>query len=151
MSNIHAYSTTCISSVAFIHNYRYLYYYCVQYYYTYYRGESAFSHMQSNLIYAKRPMINRLDGLPSSVPISMLLGTRSWFDTSTGKKVYSKRLNSFVDVHYIEDAGHHIHADCPEIFNQVVNEICEMVDDSKDIVSGTETRDEQTAFHTRGH
>ncbi len=93
-------------------------------------------------------MINRIDDLPNSLPISMVFGKRSWFDSSVGKKVYTKRSHSFVDVHFVEEAGHHIHADCPEVFNRVVNEICEMVDNDGDIVSGTEIRDEQIAFHT---
>ena len=104
--------------------------------------------MQLPIAYAKRPMLNRLDTLSSTVPISMLYGTRSWFDNSTGEKVYSMRPNSFVDVHYIKGAGHHIHAELPEIFNRVINGICEMVDRNEDTVKARETRDEQSSFHS---
>ena len=93
-------------------------------------------------------MLNRLDALSPSLPVSMLYGTRSWFDNSTGEKVFSMRPNSFVDVHYIKGAGHHIHADLPEIFNGVINGICEMVDNNGDMLRNGETRDEQAAFHS---
>ena len=92
-------------------------------------------------------MLNRLDSLPASMPISMLFGMRSWFDNSTGEKVYLKRPNSFVDLHFIREAGHHIHADLPDVFNGVINDICEMVDSNKDTVRSGQTRDEQMAFH----
>ncbi len=104
--------------------------------------------MQLDLTFAKRPMLNRLDGLPSSMPVSMMIGTRSWSDTTLGKKVYLQRPQCFVDVHYVEDAGHHIHADLPGVFNRVVNGICELVDSNGDTVCDGETRDDDTAFHT---
>ena len=78
----------------------------------------------------------------------MLYGTRSWFDNSTGEKVYSMRPNSFVDIHYIKGAGHHIHAELPDIFNRVVNNVCEMIDREEDIIKVGVVRDEQHVFHS---
>lgn len=78
----------------------------------------------------------------------MIYGTRSWFDNSTGEKVYSMRPNSFVDVHYIKGAGHHIHAELPDVFNKVVNDICDTIDNNRDIVTDRQQRQEQTAFHS---
>lgn len=111
-------------------------------------GETAFSYMQLPIAYSRRPLLNRLDALNPNVPMSMLYGTRSWFDNSVGEKVYAMRPNSYVDVHYIRGAGHHIHADLPEVFNEVVNDVCDMVDEGKDLLSEGEGRDEQTAFHS---
>ncbi len=104
--------------------------------------------MQLPIAYARRPILNRLDNLPTTIPISMLYGTRSWFDNSTGEKVYSMRPNSFVDIHYIKGAGHHIHAELPDIFNRVVNNVCEMIDREEDIIKVGVVRDEQHVFHS---
>ena len=59
--------------------------------------------------------------------------------------MYSMRPDSFVDIHYVKGAGHHIHAELPDIFNEVVNNICDMVDSNGDREGG---RSEQCSFHS---
>ena len=98
-------------------------------------GEDAFYHLQVPVAWAKRPMLNRIDPeLDPSVPISFIYGNRSWMDPSTGEKVRELRTLSYVRVYRIARAGHHVHADKPEEFNQAVNNVLKIVDRNKDIV-----------------
>ena len=91
--------------------------------------------MQIPIGWAKRPMINRISppGLPVSVPLTLVYGARSWMDNSTGEKVKELRPHSYVQVHYVRRAGHHVHADQPEAFNSVVKEVCCLVDQNEDV------------------
>lgn len=109
-------------------------------------GENAFFSMQFQYGWALRPMLPRIiSDLPPSVPISLIYGVRSWMDSSTGKKVIEARPSSYVDVHYIKRAGHHVHAEQPEEFNRVVNHICAAVDSNQDLepISRTESEQEE--------
>ena len=90
--------------------------------------------MQIPIGWAKRPMINRIGSeLAASVPLTLMYGARSWMDSSTGERVREVRPHSYVRVHYVRRAGHHIHADQPEAFNSVVREVCCLVDRNEDI------------------
>lgn len=100
-------------------------------------GEDAFYYLQIPVAWAKRPMLKRIDsGLDSSVPISFIYGNRSWMDPSSGEKVRELRPLSYVRVYRIARAGHHVHADRPEEFNQAVNNVLKIVDRNKDLVNG---------------
>ena len=117
-------------------------------YFSIFRGESAFWHLQVPIAWARRPMLERLDSLNPDIPLSIIYGTRSWFDNSTGEKVFAMRPESYVDVHFVKGAGHHIHADTPEVFNEIVKYICQLTDENKDIVHPNVRRSEQDAFFT---
>ena len=54
-------------------------------------------------------------------------------DKTTAAQVYSSRPNSYVNVQYVQEAGHHVHADQPEEFNRIVNEVCSIVDSGQDL------------------
>ena len=73
--------------------------------------------------------------LDSSIPVSFIYGNRSWMDPSSGEKVRELRPQSYVRVYRIARAGHHVHADRPEEFNQVVNNVLKIVDRNKDIMN----------------
>lgn len=90
-------------------------------------------------------MLLRLNQLPDSLPMSVLFGGQSRFDHSYNRDLYLQRPNSFTDIHFVDEAGHHIHAHTPEVFNNVVNGVCDMVDSSQDIF--VNTRQESDAFH----
>ena len=78
--------------------------------------------MQFQYAWAQRPMFPRLTSdLDPSIPITMIYGVRSWMDSSSGERLRESRPNSYVDIHYIKRAGHHLHAEQPEEFNRVVN------------------------------
>ena len=112
------------------------------------RGESAFFYLQIPMGWARRPMLERLDALNPEIAISIIYGTRSWFDNSTGEKIYAMRPDSYVDVHYVKGAGHHVHADIPSVFNDIVNMACDLADEGRNTLENGERRDEQTAFHS---
>ena len=99
-------------------------------------GEDAFYYLQIPVAWAQKPMLKRIDTeLDPSVPISFVYGNRSWMDPSSGEKVRELRPQSYVRVYRIARAGHHVHADRPEEFNQAVNNILKIVDRNKDIVN----------------
>uniref|UniRef100_A0A4W4H4N3 Abhydrolase domain containing 4, N-acyl phospholipase B n=1 Tax=Electrophorus electricus TaxID=8005 RepID=A0A4W4H4N3_ELEEL len=80
-------------------------------------GEVGFRAMSEFLGWAKRPMVQRVNLLAPSMPVTMLYGARSWVDSSTGNHVA-----------LIDEASHHVYADQPEEFNHVVVNICNTVD-----------------------
>ena len=89
--------------------------------------------MQFHYGWALRPMIPRLSSdLDPSMPISCIYGVQSWMDSSSGERLQEERSNSYVGIHYIKRAGHHVHAEQPEEFNRVVNLILDKVDSNKD-------------------
>ncbi|XP_014385445.1 PREDICTED: abhydrolase domain-containing protein 4 isoform X4 [Myotis brandtii] len=91
-------------------------------------GETAFKAMMESFGWARRPMIERIHLIRKDVPITMIYGSNTWIDTSTGKKVKLQRPDSYVRDMEIEGASHHVYADQPHIFNAVVEEICDSVD-----------------------
>ncbi|KAL4692251.1 hypothetical protein H8959_016061 [Pygathrix nigripes] len=91
-------------------------------------GETAFKAMMESFGWARRPMLERIHLIRKDVPITMIYGSNTWIDTSTGKKVKMQRPDSYVRDMEIEGASHHVYADQPHIFNAVVEEICDSVD-----------------------
>lgn len=91
-------------------------------------GESAFRTMSIPFGWAKYPMILRITDLDKSIPITLVYGSRSWIDSSTGQNVKYLRPDSYVDVQVIQGAGHHVFADRCEEFNSLINEVCDLVD-----------------------
>ncbi|KAM9790713.1 (Lyso)-N-acylphosphatidylethanolamine lipase isoform X2 [Syngnathus typhle] len=90
-------------------------------------GEVGFRAMAESLGWAKRPMLQRVHLLPSSMPLTMLYGAQSWVDSSSGDKVVQVRGPAHTKVLMINDASHHVYADQPEKFNKVVENICNSV------------------------
>ena len=109
----------------------------------FYSGEDAFYYLQIPVAWAKRPMLKRIDSeLDPSIPISFIYGNRSWMDPSSGEKIRELRTQSYVRVYRIPRAGHHVHADRPEEFNQAVNNVLKIVDWNKDIVNAEQSGSE---------
>ena len=83
-------------------------------------------------------MVGRIDpDLDPSVPITFIYGLRSWMDKSIGETVREMRPNSYVGIHYVRGASHHVHADKPEAFNTIVNGVCSLVDTKGDLTTPT--------------
>ena len=107
------------------------------------RGEEAFHRMQYFYGWAQRPMITRVTSqLDQNIPITVIGGSRSWMrfaesyqGARTPEVIREGRPDSYVGVHYIEGAGHHVHADQPLQFNRIVNKVFQKVDSGKDTVS----------------
>lgn len=55
--------------------------------------------MMSSFGWAKFPMLNRISGLRSDIPITFIYGARSWIDRFPGKKVKELRGETSVEIH----------------------------------------------------
>ncbi|XP_067870251.1 (Lyso)-N-acylphosphatidylethanolamine lipase-like isoform X1 [Heterodontus francisci] len=93
-------------------------------------GEAAFKVLSESFGWAKRPMLGRIHLIPKEVPITLIYGSRSWIEPSSGEKVKNLRPDSYVQTMAIEGASHHVYADRPEEFNTAVLNICDSVPDS---------------------
>jgi pimeloyl-ACP methyl ester carboxylesterase len=100
-------------------------------------GEIAFKNMAQHYGWAKLPMLPRISDIPASVSMTAIYGSRSWVDYNVGYEIKYKRQNSFVDIQVVRDAGHHIYADKPELFNKIVCQTCKLVDESLHAGKGT--------------
>ena len=56
-------------------------------------------------------------------------------EDKTPEKIAQARHDSYVAVHYVEGAGHHVHADQPAEFNQIVSATLKLVDTDQDIAT----------------
>ncbi|XP_041031346.1 (Lyso)-N-acylphosphatidylethanolamine lipase isoform X2 [Carcharodon carcharias] len=90
-------------------------------------GEAAFKVLSESFGWAKRPMLGRIHLIPKEIPITMIYGSRSWIEPSSGEKVKCVRPESYVRTMAIEGASHHVYADKPEEFNAAIVEICDSV------------------------
>ncbi|XP_022128589.2 (Lyso)-N-acylphosphatidylethanolamine lipase isoform X2 [Pieris rapae] len=91
-------------------------------------GESAFHTLMHGFGWAKNPMVRRVDKLHSALPVTVLYGSRSWVDNTTGQQLAQHRPDSDTTVQVINGAGHHIYLDKPDLFNKYVNEACARAD-----------------------
>ena len=86
-------------------------------------------------------MLPRLSLLDRRVPITLVQGQRSWMrqvSDGTGRsldeELQTVRSGSYVSLHTVPDAGHHLHADQPESFCRIVNGACSRADRGEDRV-----------------
>ncbi|XP_075981065.1 pummelig isoform X2 [Anticarsia gemmatalis] len=93
-------------------------------------GESAFHTLMTGFGWAKNPMVRRIDQLDPALPITVLYGSRSWVDNSTGQVLTEHRASNNTFVQVINGAGHHVYLDKPEQFNKFVLEACSRADES---------------------
>lgn len=90
-------------------------------------GEVGFRAMAASLGWAKNPMLERVNQLSPSIPVTMLYGAQSWVDSSSGDRVAEIRGQAHTRVLLVNQASHHVYADQPEQFNKVVENICKTV------------------------
>lgn len=91
-------------------------------------GEVGFKAMALSLLWAKRSMLDRVHLLPPNLPVTLVYGGQSWMDSSMGEKIAQLRPNSYTRTVVVEGAPHHVYADKPQVFNAVVQRICDDVD-----------------------
>lgn len=92
-------------------------------------GEGAFHTMMQDFAWAKNPMIDRFGELKSTVPVTVLYGSKSWLlHTSPPDTLKQLGEQNNVRVRIIDGSGHHIYADDAATFNEMVNEACHTVD-----------------------
>ncbi|TSL61138.1 Protein ABHD4 [Bagarius yarrelli] len=58
-------------------------------------GEVGFRAMSVSLLWAKRPMLDRVHLLPPGLPVTLVYGGQSWMDSTTGEQVARLRPNSY--------------------------------------------------------
>eukprot|EP00118_Oscarella_pearsei_P026216 m.309628 g.309628 ORF g.309628 m.309628 type:complete len:353 (+) comp47137_c0_seq1:26-1084(+) len=90
-------------------------------------GEHAYKAMSKSWGWAKRPMIQRAHQLDHNIPVTMVYGSRTWMDISIGEKMKELRSCSYVDVHIVDKAGHHVFSDQSSIFNAIVAKVCDSI------------------------
>lgn len=92
-------------------------------------GESGFHSMMEDFGWAKNPLINRIHEMRDDVPLTLIYGSKSWVDHTSGEVIKKLRPRSYVNVHIINRAGHHVYADRPEKFNSIIVKTCVIADE----------------------
>jgi len=89
-------------------------------------GETAFQTVSDKMVFAKNPLIHRFkDQFPNNKPVTIITGGDSWVNgISDFQSVQDILSDKQLTVYFVEDAGHHVHADQPNIFNKMVDSIC---------------------------
>ncbi|KAI6178548.1 Alpha beta hydrolase fold-1 domain containing protein [Aphelenchoides besseyi] len=98
-------------------------------------GEIAFRTLTRGFGWPRRPMVHRFSGIDPRVPVTFVLGSKSWVNTEPIFDIQNSRNSCFVKV--VNGAGHHVYADQPEEFNRVIAEVSEMVDTEYDLKPGS--------------
>uniref|UniRef100_A0A915CVS8 1-acylglycerol-3-phosphate O-acyltransferase ABHD5 n=1 Tax=Ditylenchus dipsaci TaxID=166011 RepID=A0A915CVS8_9BILA len=115
-------------------------------------GEVAFGAMTKSFGWARRPMIQRFNGIHSQIPVTFICGSKSWIDSGPAYEIQARRPESYVDVQIITGAGHHVYVDSSDTFNNLLKSISDLVDKGEDIpqpsssssnLSSTQTRSSQ--------
>jgi len=91
-------------------------------------GEIAFKSVSSQMGWARYPMINRVTELHQDIDLTFIYGSRSWIDRQPGFQT-KYLLGDRVNVHVIQGSGHHVYADKPDEFNDLVSKACYSVDE----------------------
>ena len=91
-------------------------------------GEGAFRNLNYLLGWAKNPMIKRIKDLHRDVGMTVMYGSVSFFDHRTAYEIKYTRPDSEVGVYIVREAGHDIHVDNAERFNNIMRRVLEKAD-----------------------
>lgn len=84
-------------------------------------GELAFKRLLDAGPWPKFPMGERMkENFPREIPVTFIYGSKTWMRTDYGEIIKDSRLNSFTNIEFVENAGHHVYADNAEDFNRFV-------------------------------
>ena len=87
-------------------------------------GETAFHTLMNGFIWAKYPIISRLDVLDRNIAITLIYGSNTWIDAKIiGSQIKEKRKGSYFNIYVIKDVGHHINIESVDLFNDCINTI----------------------------
>lgn len=87
-------------------------------------GEYCLAHILAPGAYARRPMVERIDGL--KMPMSFLYGEHDWMDVRGGKEAVKRlrqRGNVKTNCFVVPNSGHHIYLDNPTPYNSLIARI----------------------------
>jgi len=88
-------------------------------------GEIAFQRLSRIDGWAKKPILPRLNFIPSEVPLTLIYGSRTRIDTLSLDDLKDRRGSSSINnFQVITGAGNHVYADKPDIFNRYVIDVC---------------------------
>ena len=54
-------------------------------------GDKGFSMILAPFAFARRPMLQRVEGLDPQLPVTIIYGSKSWIDSATGGRVAAAR------------------------------------------------------------
>ena len=85
-------------------------------------GKNAYSRLSVLNVWARDPLIKRINSLDDQVPIAFIFGSKSWFDHRSAYEVKCSRSNQdSVSVHIIEGQGKQaIHDENPREFEHII-------------------------------
>ena len=85
-------------------------------------GKNAYSRLSVLNVWAKDPLIKRINSLDEKVPITFIFGSKSWFDHRSAYEVKCSRSNQdSVSVHIVEGEGKQpIHEENPKEFECII-------------------------------
>ncbi|XP_051729773.1 1-acylglycerol-3-phosphate O-acyltransferase ABHD5 [Ctenopharyngodon idella] len=87
-------------------------------------GETAFKNMTIPYGWPQHPMMEQVEKISPSLPMTFIYGSRSSIEGQSGKAIQEMRPNSQTKIIVIQGAGHYVFADQSEDFNQAVLKIC---------------------------
>ncbi|ROL42104.1 1-acylglycerol-3-phosphate O-acyltransferase ABHD5 [Anabarilius grahami] len=87
-------------------------------------GETAFKNMTIPYGWPQHPMMDQVEKISPSLPMTFIYGSRSSIEGQSGKAIQEMRPNSQTKIIVIQGAGHYVFADQSEDFNQAVLKIC---------------------------
>ena len=75
--------------------------------------------------WAKNCMVNRIQDLDASVPMSLIYGGSTWLQHVPEEVLVAARPSGAqTKVYILPEAGHHVYVDSMRLFNGIVNSIC---------------------------
>jgi len=87
-------------------------------------GEEGFIALTRKTFFPKHPMLDRIDKISSNIPLVYIFGSDSWLGDKAGERSKQLLPSHNIKTYCIKDASHHVYADQPEKFNQIVNFEC---------------------------
>jgi len=97
------------------------------------------------MVFAKNCLLDRFKDFPDDKPFAVITGSDSWVNSiSDFQSIHEEELtNKTMFLEIVDNAGHHVHADQPVIFNDFVLSLCNIVQkkfDKANSVKGLETK-----------
>lgn len=91
-------------------------------------GEEGFRSLTEYTVFPINPMLNRISDLHINIPLTFIYGAQSWVGDKAGHETRKMMPHRDIKVFSLEGAAHHVYADQPEKFHQIVNERCDESD-----------------------
>lgn len=91
-------------------------------------GEEGFRSLTENTIFPVNPMLERIGNLHRDIPLVFIYGADSWVGAAAGKETQKILPDNDVKVFSLKGAAHHVYADQPQKFHEIVNNACDECD-----------------------